>query len=66
MICINQKLDIYLYGHAAQNNAFNDIKEQKRQKTYEIFAYLKINVYLCTRKQEITSRSGAVGSSPGS
>jgi|GEM_PF-3589513 len=33
MICINQKLDIYLYGHAAQNNAFNDIKEQKRQKT---------------------------------
>ncbi len=32
MICINQKLDIYLSGHAVQNNAFNDIKEQKRQK----------------------------------
>lgn len=33
MICINQKLDIYLSGHAVLNNAFNDIKEQKRQKT---------------------------------
>lgn len=32
MICINQKLDIYLSGHAFQNNAFNDIKNKKGKK----------------------------------